>query len=57
MVVKAKNMIEAYNIIISIKKQKQNEMLEGLPPTIIGIFKYVLELKFKDKPNYAQLRK
>jgi hypothetical protein len=42
MSIKTKNIVETYNAIAAIKKQKQNEMLEGLPTTIMGIFKYVL---------------
>ncbi len=56
MTVKANNMVEAYNLIASIKKEKKAETLQGLPETFRKIYEYSLSLGFKDKPNYGYLR-
>lgn len=56
MMVKANNMIEAYNLIAAVKKEKQAEMLQGLPETFAKIFNFALSIGFKDKPNYGYFR-
>lgn len=56
MTVKASNMVEAYNLIGQIKKEKKAELLQGLPDTFTKIYNYALSLGFKDKPNYGYLR-
>lgn len=53
---KSLTLIEAYDEIEKIKKDKVHELLEGLPQTFATILNYVKELKFDEKPNYEKIK-
>ena len=54
--VMASNIAEAYELTGALKKQKQAELLQGLPETFKILMNYISKLKFKEKPNYDYLR-
>lgn len=57
MTVKAKNVVEAYHLIGAIKREKQAELLQGLPDMFGGLLKATNSLKFKDIPQYGLYRR
>ena len=55
--IKASNMIEAYQLICAIKKEKQGQLLQGLPEIFGGLLKAIRTLKFTQKPHYGLYRR
>ena len=49
---KSQTLIEAYDETAKIKKDKVDDLLEGLPQTFVTILNYLKKLKFEEKPNY-----